>query len=241
MKRNDTPKKTPPPQGEVLRDTQVTLFKSAAGLIPVIGSILQGIIEVTIPNQRIERIEAFLRHLSDRIQEVELRNAVATPEGLDLFEEGIWQAARALSDERKQQIAELVVKGFKSDSMEKATARHFLRILNQIDDRQIILLAKYLPENQPYVGNTNAENFSKNHFDVIDPGHSVVDIFDVENRKKADFGHRLNASMLWHLSAFGLLEENESIDSIGEPLVSRQFSITELGKEFLKFLGVTGE
>ncbi len=234
-------KKMTPPQGEVLRDTQVTLLKSVAGLVPGIGCIIQGIIESTIPNQRIERIEAFLRHLSDSIQEVDFRNAVATSDGLDLFEEGLLQASRALSDERKLQIAELVAKGFRSDSTEKAAARHFLRILNQIDDRQIILLAKYLPENQPYIGNTRAENFFKNHSDVISPGHSIEDIFDEEACKEANFGNHLNASMIGYLSVFGLLDENESIDSIGTPSVSRQFSITELGKEFLKFLGVTGK
>ncbi len=225
-----------PPLGETDRDLQVTWGKGFLSLVPGIGPIINTIIETTIPNQRTERIEAFLHHLSDRIDETEFTRSMETPEGLDLFEEGLWQAARGLSDERKQRIARLVAEGIKGEDASRQEARHFLRILNQIDDRQIVLLAEYLPENRPYVGEDKAVDFHRVNRDVLQPGHVVEDILDHEVREKAQEATQLNESMRTHLAAFGLLR----VSSEDWNNQNQEFEITPLGRRFLEHIGLVG-
>ncbi|TAN65745.1 MAG: hypothetical protein EPN20_07470 [Magnetospirillum sp.] len=96
----------------VERDLLVSMCER---LIPVLGPMLQVAINETIPNIRLERIEAYLLRLSDQIEGIRLSAALQSPEGLDLFEERMWQAARARGNERLGNIAALVAIGLKPE------------------------------------------------------------------------------------------------------------------------------
>lgn len=224
-----------PPLGDTGSSRTLRIGVSVAGAIPFAGATIQTVLTEAIPNIRTDRMEAYIRHLQDQIDDLSLELALQDQTGLDVFEEGLWQSARALSEKRKKYIANLVTRGLQTRDFEQQETRHFMRILEQLDDRQIVLLAKYHPKNLPFVGNDAVLPFNRANKDVADPGHSVEDLLDF---KQEEGGIRLNALMVGQLSSLGLLEESESIDSIGKPLRRREFHISESGKDFLNFIGV---
>lgn len=226
----------PPPLGETRGDVIARTLGTLAGTIPCIGPMVQIALNETIPNARLERIEAYLRHLSKRIEEMRLSAALKSPEGLDLFEEGIAQASRASSGVRLERIAALVAHGLKSDDIQQATARHFLRILSQLDDRQIILLNKLHSQNMPTfhdglgIKYTSADN-------VTLPQATAEDITDMSG-EQADANLRLNASMMGQLESLGLFESAGMLDDVGAPLIKRRFKLSLLGVAFLEYVGL---
>lgn len=127
----------PPPLGGTWMDTSAALAKGGIGAIPIVGSILGEVVGLIIPNQRMDRIEAYLRHLSDRLASADaesLRAKFDDPEVVDLFEEGAVQSVRALSEERRAYITQLVANGITGDEKARIEAKRLLNLLEQIDD-----------------------------------------------------------------------------------------------------------
>ncbi|MBC7286374.1 hypothetical protein [Hoeflea sp.] len=141
-----------PPLGEQvgIRVAAVSL-KGALGAVPLIGSLLAEIAGQFIPQQRVERIEDFMRYLDARIDGLDaeaLRERLADPERLDLFEEGVVQSTRALSTSRREYIASIVGNGIGGDDKAKIEAKRMLKLLREVDDDQIIILASKLMRHQ---------------------------------------------------------------------------------------------
>ena len=89
-------------------DLRVRLYKGIIGVFPVIGPLAAEVVDTLIPNQRLDRIEDFLQKLDEKINELELssiESSFRAPEFIDLFEDGMYQAARSLSDKKKEYIA----------------------------------------------------------------------------------------------------------------------------------------
>ncbi len=201
---------------------------AAASLIPGVGPAIQYAINELIPNSRAERIVAYLRYLEQRIDQIVLQNVLRTPEGLDLFEEGLWQAARALSDERKERIVSLVVSGLEAEDIEKQQCRHFLRILNQLDDAEVILLTYHLPRFRVIGGGSEKDKeFRLAHKHIIGPFSQEISRNNLDLEKAS-----LKEARCYHLASFGLLKIEQLVKSqVG-------FNLTASGRKFLKFLGI---
>lgn len=199
----------PPPLGETRGDAVARTAGVVAGLIPFIGPIIQIALNETIPNARMERIETYLQYLSERIDKIRLEAALKRPEELDLFEEGIWQAARALSDDRKQHIATLVASGLSAEEVQVRRSRHFLRILNQLDDAEILILVRCATENAFFIKGAD--------LNVTDEQYGLFD-----------------HSSLYHMESFGLVRETKK-DWQSRSFI---FCITPIGREFLSYLGI---
>jgi hypothetical protein len=165
----------PPPLGGTRRDTAVTVAKGVVGTIPFVGSIISEIVTTVIPQQRIERLESYVRYLNDRlagdVDDGLLKERLRAPEYIDLFEEGAIQSARALSEERRNHIAELVASGISGDEKERIETKRLLRLLEEIDDDQIIILTSYLRKNRG-----NDEFFGK-HKAVLETPRAHVELY----------------------------------------------------------------
>jgi hypothetical protein len=77
--------------GETIVDRASALTKGGIGMIPVAGPIIAELVGTLIPNQRFDRIEAYMRFLESRIDllSTEQKEVIKTsPEHIDLFEEG---------------------------------------------------------------------------------------------------------------------------------------------------------
>lgn len=217
-----------PPLGESKIDRMAQIASTASGLIPFAGTVIQLAIEQVIPNIRMERVETYLRYLEEKITASELDKSLRTPEGLDLFEEGIVQSARALTDHRKRYIAELVANGLTSESLDQQQSRHFLRILNFIDDAQIVILSSYQPKYLPLNSPESAE-FRNKHRDVLGPFSREIG----PNNRDGNKAYHKDA-LENHLQSLGLLTAQGQSQTPGRTI----YRITTQGLSFLSYLGI---
>jgi hypothetical protein len=124
-------------------DRLATLIKGVIGIAPYVGPILAEAIASIIPNQKLDRIITFVKILNDQVQYIEkdiLRIKIQTEEFADLLEDGINQAARALSDERKQYIASLLKNSLSGEKLSHIEEKELLSLLGELNDIEIILL-----------------------------------------------------------------------------------------------------
>jgi hypothetical protein len=154
-----------PELGENPTDKAVSLVKGTLGAIPLVGSMLAEMTGTLVPRQRMDRIEAYVLQLSERLQHIderELSRLLQDPRVVDLFEDGGFQSARALSPERLAQIANLVAYGMSGDERERLEAKRLLDLMEEIDDDQIIILTSYLHRH------SRDENFRQLHRSVLE-------------------------------------------------------------------------
>jgi hypothetical protein len=72
-----------------------------------------------------------------------IRKSALRPEFCELLEEGFTQAARAISEERRNYIANLLCNGLAADQVDYVKSRFLLRLLNQLSNAEIIVLNYY--------------------------------------------------------------------------------------------------
>lgn len=97
------------------RDRLVSVAKVAAAAVPFVGGVISELLTETIPELRFDRAVTFIRELDQelrrlgaRVEDVE-RN-LRSEQGIDLLEEGVLQASRSVSSERKLGLARLVAR-----------------------------------------------------------------------------------------------------------------------------------
>ena len=132
----------------------------------MVGSIVANVLNQIIPEQRWERIREYLRKLESRVAAVEAQNlasALREPRNVDLFEDGAAQAVRALSSERLEYIAALVARGLTSDEREEIEAKRLLKLLDDVDDDQIVILQSKLHRH------VRSEEFYERNRSVLQP------------------------------------------------------------------------
>lgn len=217
--------------------------KAILGTIPFVGSLLVEIAGVVIPNQRIDRITKFAETLAERLSHLE-QGFVATQvkdEGFtDLVEEGLRQAARSLSDERREYIASIIANSLTSEEVEYQESKHLLRILGEINDVEVIWLRFYL---MPTVG--EAKEFRARHKKVLEPVHATIGASkDVHDKAALQDGYKQ------HLSQLGLLApeymtnmqtKQPEYDSFTGAQRLRGYRLTPLGRLLLREIGFGAE
>src|ERR1700692_2419056 len=97
-------------------DRTAAVIRSVISNVPIVGQTLAEIRTELIPNQRIERVEGYLKLLAMELDELKVSaEAAKVPESIDLIEDGAYQAVRALSEERRQYLARAVATGIAED------------------------------------------------------------------------------------------------------------------------------
>lgn len=128
------------------RDQLVAIGKGAVSLVPLIGGPLAEIIGVAIPNQRADRVATYVRGLDARMERLreDMKAELASSSAkIDLIVEGGYQAARALSQDRVEQITEAVSRGLAEDDADVIRRRRLLVIFGELDDDEVALLNAY--------------------------------------------------------------------------------------------------
>ncbi|MAT15820.1 MAG: hypothetical protein CMJ46_11200 [Planctomyces sp.] len=131
-------------------DHLASVAKVITGMVPVAGVLLSEIVGNKIPNQRVDRIARFLEELSKRLKEIEeetLRARLTSSEGVDLLEDAFFQAARTLTEERTEHLANLLAHGFTTDQLDYAQTKRLLWLLGQLSDEEIVILRSSLAKN----------------------------------------------------------------------------------------------
>lgn len=154
------------------RDRLVSVAKGAAGALPIVGSIVAEILDSVVPNLRFERVVSFLKTLDERVGCINERLAnfernLKTVEGLDLFEEGIIQASRAVSEERKQRLARLVARSLSAEELKYAESRKLINLYNELTDPEVVWLIYY--SLHPVLGKGPHSDWVEKHPDILKP------------------------------------------------------------------------
>jgi hypothetical protein len=128
------------------RDRLVAVSKGLAGIVPCIGSAAAEIIGHVIPAQRFDRLVAFVRALDEKVGDIDaevLDARMRTEEFIDLLEDGLQQAARTLTDERREYIATLLKNSLAADELDHVHDKKLLWLLGELNDAEIIILRSF--------------------------------------------------------------------------------------------------
>jgi len=126
-------------------DYVASFIKATIGEVPIVGSLISEIICNIIPNQRLDRIRSFLQKLAEHLSklEIDFQTKLRQLNNIDIFEDGCWQAIRAVSEQRMEYIANLVIAGITAEQGEHMRYKKLLFILNDLNDIEILLLYAY--------------------------------------------------------------------------------------------------
>ncbi len=224
------------------RDHLVAFARAVAGAAPLLGPAFAELITEFVPGQRQHRLHDWLSRLAARVATLEestLRARLRDPENIALIEDGAYQAVRAISEERRQRIADLVAGGIMDARY--LESRRVLRLLGELDHAELIMLAGYLHKN-------HSGEFQQRYSNVL---HApVVYLSSGQEERDAAAVHEAGRQ---HLLQLGLLELKvlgqppDAVDrrrggaftSPMRPPVTTQ--LTSLGRLLLRRTGFAGD
>lgn len=130
---------------EGLPDIVAGTLRGLVGGIPVIGGLLAEVVCKVIPRQRHDRMADMLRNLALRVAESEqqrerLAQHLRTPEGSELLELGVTQAAHARTKERRHALASMLADRLGSQDMRYAESKKILTTLGQLTDEELLVV-----------------------------------------------------------------------------------------------------
>lgn len=213
--------------------------KGCLGAVPFVGSLLAELAGNVIPNQR-DRITKFAKVLETRLGQLErasLQARLGTPEGADLLEEAMRQAASSLSDERREYIARLIENGLSNSEINDQESRHLLRILGELSDVEVIWLRFYADATMG-----GDEDFREKHAAVLE-----IEPAYIGSRQSVHDKNSLAKSYKLHLARLGLLQERLAIDQKTKLLKLdnqgrtevKGYSLSSLGRLLLRSVGLS--
>lgn len=221
---------------ENTQDRIAAIARGTTSLIPLVGGILGEVLTAIIPNQRADRIAAYLRELGNRMEALEAdvqREILGDKEKIDLIEEGGYQSVRATSDERISRIAHAVFRGLTSDEASIIRRKRLLALLGQVDDDELALLNAY---GQAYGGD---EDDAWEKVDRPDPAHlgSPIEEIDREALYEAGRDNLLRLGLLKKTFPFLRRGELPEFDPHEGDFKSHR-EISYLGRMLLREIGL---
>lgn len=217
------------------RDHLVALTRGAANAVPFVGGLLGELVTTVIPEQRQDRIVRYLRELGARMEKLESgigKAAIQNPEKIDLIESGGYLSVRATSQERIEQIAEVVANGLTAEDADIVRRKRLLALLGEIDDDEVAILAAY---GQSYAGINPQAGES---IDRPSPPHLQAGRELIEANKLYDLGveRLLRLNLLERRLNLKKGQVPEFDSKTGMPKGSTQISY--LGRMLLRSMGV---
>jgi hypothetical protein len=218
-------------------DKAAVTLKALVGMIPVVGSILQEAVAVTIPNQRADRIVITMKLFAQKVDYIEeevLRLKMLSEEFTDLLEDAIPQAARSLSEERRDYIASFLKNSLTSEELDHIHEKKLLSILGGLNDAEIIFL-RY-ESLRPH----ERQEFFEQHQAILKPVPAATNSPRSEHDKNA-----LRSSFHEKLLELGLLERKfvkpqpgkaPEMDVKTGMLKAEYPDLTQLGRALLRYI-----
>lgn len=204
-------------------DKLAAAARGIAAACPVFGGLVAEAVNSIIPNQKLDRVIGFLRHLDEKVSilDRDLSRAASRLQderGLDLLEEGIVQAARALTEERRTHIGNLLARSLTQAELKYAESKKLLNLLRELTDAELLFLVYY--SESPYLGSDFHRDLMEKHPDVLRPASRSLGIPQAEIDRGA-----LREGYLSTLVRLGLLQQKEN-----------QHSLTSLGRLLLRYV-----
>ncbi|WP_215768053.1 hypothetical protein [Haemophilus sp. SZY H8] len=210
-------------------DKLISLTNSVLGEFPG-GSIVSGIINNLVPNQRQDRIVKYLRELEKRVSKLEClinSDAKKLSEYIALFEDGLFYAFRAVSEKRLEHIASVVANGLNTEEIQISQYVYLLNLLSELNDEEIIWLRFYL---HPTLDGD--EEFRSKHQSVLNLARNYIGAPEEQIDKSA-----IQNSYKDHLERLGLIKTKLDIDRNTNMPIYDKLSGKPRGSKFITHLG----
>ncbi|OLF35820.1 hypothetical protein BTW00_08025 [Psychrobacter sp. C 20.9] len=210
------------------KDRLVSVAKAVAGTIPYVGTLISEILDNVVPNLRFERIVVFLQELDSKVSQVDeklecFKVNLASEEGVDLLEEGMLQASRSISRERKERLASILEKSLSRENLKYEESRKILNMFRELTDPEIIWLIYYSLE--PRLGKGPHSDWVEKHPDVLKPISKTITGLNEELENEQLEKAALQDSYKETLLRFGLVETSK-----------RTTHMTTLGKMVVEYI-----
>jgi hypothetical protein len=213
--------------------------KAIVGAAPFAGSLLVELAGAIIPNQRMDRIAKFAMVLEEKISKLEqdfVRLQLTNENFTDLLEEGMRQAARSLTDGRREYIANLIANSLSEKDVEFIDTKHLLRMLSEINNIEVIWLRLFLV---PTFGGD--EKFSEKHADVIKPIATTFGdpqpVYEKEILQNNYKEHLTQLGLLVNEYDLDLKTKGLKVDTFTQAPMKRGYQLSPLGKLLLRYIG----
>jgi len=219
------------------------LAKGVFGVAPVVGPLTAEVIGNIIPNQRADRIVRFVQKLDERLKDLEqeaLRSRTDDPLFVDVLEDAFFQAAKAVSDERLDHIANVVANGISAEELNHAETKRMLWLLDQLNDAEVVVLRSKLAMTREDF-DVDVE-FREKHTQLLAPDATYMGSSEDEFEEAA-----LKTSYRCHLHDLGLTRTRFKKPKRGELpefddktglMKAQGTDITRLGKMLLRYLNL---
>ena len=221
-------------------------LKVVLSSLPVGGPLISEIVNEIIPGDRIDRIADFCTMLDERINGIESKLLIGVlndPEFVDLVEEALRQAARAISKERRTYLVEMVATSLSKEKLEHLQIKHLMRILEELSDIEILWLKWY----DLCLKRENTRPFEDLHKSALDFRLPTMGSTEAEKDH-----HAIKQSYILHLERCGLVEDqarqpiakednvlSDKLTRARKALPSGGKKISQLGMLMLRSIGIS--
>lgn len=131
---------------ETIKKYAGAIIKGGVASVPLVGSLAVELLNVTIPNQRQERVEKLLNILSSKVFDIDskqLQERFNSSDFIDIFEDVLFQSVKATSSERLEYLASILEKSLTDEEIKHLQTKRLLSILGEINDVEVIVLQSY--------------------------------------------------------------------------------------------------
>jgi hypothetical protein len=224
-------------QQETIQRYTGAIARGLIGQVPVIGSLTVELLNITIPNQRQERIEKLLNILSQKtfnISEQELQSKFKSTDFIDIFEDVLRQSVRATSDIRMEYLASVLKNGIDSQNFDHLQNKRLLEILEKINDIEVILLRSYsLRDNT-----SEYQDFTNKYPDIfkVKEEQGQTESPETHDKDKQIFIRHYEDNLI-SLGLVGVNQNNERVPTTIIPDLTTRLLPTRLGINLLQLIG----
>ena len=210
------------------------ILQVAGSTIPLVGAV-SGLFLQEISGRRLKRFKLYIEALNNKYENLE-QLCLSQDRRLNLVEEGLHHAVKPYSEERIEHIVSVVANGISGKKKEEAEASRMLRLLSELEDDQVIVLASYLDKN------IHNESFYKAHANVLE---QKIDYIGGGIKRSDEFVMQKTAKQ--QLVRLELLQpifkklrkgEAPDLDPNTGTMKASGYKLTWLGSMFLHYLGL---
>ena len=218
-------------------DLGAAFFKTLVSAAPRVGQYLTEVLGVAIPDLKFDRVVTFARVLGDRVKYLEedmVRVKSKTQEFADLLEDGVVQASRAMTDERRGYIASLLKNSITNKTLEHVEEKKLLALLGELNDAEVLMLKFFS------LSSAGRREFAETHQELFGPIDRSLDA-PQENIDKGEFrdsyrNKLLEVSLLEPVYKRAEKGEMPEFDERTGRMKATSFRPTGLGKLLLRYI-----
>jgi len=217
-------------------DYRVAFYKSILGNIPILGGLMAEVVGAVIPEQQNDRLRQFVEELEAKIQDLDseqVESGFQDPEFIDLLQESLTQAVRAVACKRIDHIAAIVQKSLSDQGRRYIHYKKLLYILKELNDLEVLMLCGY--------GRSHDNEFWDQHRTNIQVSKPVLGTSQEDSDsyivQEAHLAHLVRLHLLFPRFQKPKKGQIHDIDEKTGMMKSKGYKIAPLGRLLLRSIG----